>query len=108
MEEGAQRVTHAVGLPPLSEKQWQRQVVELARLHRWMVRYDWTRIHGVAGYPDLTLVRPPRLVYLELKTDRGRITRAQQDWIDTLADVPGVVAAVVRPADWEYVRRLLE
>jgi hypothetical protein len=61
----------------MTERDFQRAVVELARLMGWRVHHTrpaltqrgrWlTPIQGDAGFPDLVLCRPPRLVLAELK-----------------------------------------
>jgi hypothetical protein len=68
--------------PPMSEKDWQAQVVQLAGTFGWMVQHSrpaqvgdrWmTAITGNVGFP-------------ELKTETGRMATAQTEWRDTLAD----------------------
>lgn len=51
------------------------------------------------GFPDLVIVGSDGLLFRELKTDRGRLTRAQQTWLDTLYRT-GADATVWRPVDW--------
>jgi hypothetical protein len=59
-----------------------------------------------SGYPDLTLVRH-RLVYVELKSQTGRLSDDQRAWLDALSRVPGVVARVIRPSDWTELIHIL-
>lgn len=73
----------------------------------------WRRYHtyrskrSPAGFPDLVLVRPPELIFWELKSAAGKATPEQIGWIQDLADC-GVEARIVRPADYEdALRRLL-
>ena len=74
----------------MTEREFQRAVVELARLMGWRVHHtrpaltragEWrTPIQGDAGFPDLVLCRPPRLILAELKRNAGgwrRCKRAQ-------------------------------
>ena len=79
----------------------------LAKLYGWLHFHDYDSRHSVPGYPDLTLVRGERLIYAELKTERGRLTEAQRDWLERLgrtcaetyvwrpSDLP-VIAAILR------------
>ena len=60
-------------------------------------------IHSDAGWPDLALVRPPRFIAAELKSDRGQLTDDQAQWLDLLDACAGVEAYVWRPADWDRV-----
>jgi hypothetical protein len=53
------------------------------------------------GWPDVVLVRPPRMLFVECKTHTGRLSPSQVVWMDLLADVPGVETYVVRPADFD-------
>ena len=47
----------------ISEKDFQRQVLELARLYRWHAYHPALSKWSERGWPDLALVRPPRLVF---------------------------------------------
>lgn len=59
---------------------------------------------SVSGVPDLFMVRPPLLLVLELKSQSGRASIEQLDWITDLQHCgPGVEAYVVRPADWPHL-----
>ena len=99
--------------PPMSEKDWQAQVVELAGTFGWMVQHSrpaqvgdrWmTAITGQVGFPDLVLAhRTKGVIFAELKTDTGRMATAQTEWRDTLAGHvewylwrPSDIAAVMR------------
>ena len=57
------------------------------------------------GFPDLTLVRDGRLVFLELKTEKGKATAEQESWVAALALVPGVHAEIVYPRDLDRLLR---
>lgn len=84
-----------------SEAAFQAAVVELATYRGWMAMHIHDSRRGLgAGYPDLTLVheRTGELLFAELKTHKGRVSQAQQRWIDALA-AGGHVVKVWRPAD---------
>ena len=96
----------------MREADWQATVVAAARYLGWLVWHPYDARRSAAGYPDLTLVRPggngtARLVFLELKTERGRVRPEQQVWLDALSQVPGVVAMVARPSQWDEVLEVL-
>ena len=91
----------------LTEKQWLHQVTDLAKLYRWRTYHPWLSIHSARGWPDLALVRPPRLVLAELKTDRGKTTPSQDEWLELLGACPGVEVYLWRPADFNDVVRML-
>lgn len=91
----------------MSEKQFLQQVRDLARLFGWLEYHTWNSLHSTAGFPDLVLVRPPRVIFAELKAERGRLTLAQQAWLDALRQCEGVEVYLWRPADLEQIVRVL-
>jgi len=89
-------------MPPVTEKEFDAQIRQLARLLGWTTYHPWRSVHSEAGYPDLTLVRPPRLIFAELKADRGKLTWAQRNWL-SLLEACGIECYVWRPADWKAI-----
>ena len=100
-------LTRAHPLPPTSEAQWLRQIVDLARILGWTTYHPWLSIHSERGWPDLALCRPPRLVLAELKSATGKTTAPQDRWLDLLRDCPGVEVHVWRPTDIETIAEVL-
>jgi hypothetical protein len=94
-------------LPPLTERQWQQQVTDLAKLRGWWVYHPLLSKWSEPGWPDLTLIRPPRMVLAELKSDRGKISDAQRRVFALLDQVDGVESYVWRPADFDSVKDTL-
>src|SRR5688500_15836495 len=92
----------------ISEKQFQAQIVALARLNGWRVYHPYDSRRSTAGWPDLALARlcpsqrgvTTELVFLECKVEAGRLTEAQRDWLFVLGAVPGIVAKVVSQSVW--------
>jgi hypothetical protein len=89
------------------EKEFQDSVVELALTRRWRVWHDNDSRRNAAGLPDLLLVRPPRVVFAELKAERGRLSAEQERWQEELGRCPGVEVHVWRPSDWDEIERTL-
>jgi hypothetical protein len=88
--------------PAPTEKQFAQQVTDLARLLGFKVYRTWISIRSPSGFPDLILVKPGRkLILAELKSERGRLTEAQEVWLKLLRQVPGIEVHVWRPSDWE-------
>ncbi len=92
---------------PQTEKDFQRTVVELAKLRGWLVYRTWLPIHSPAGFPDLFLARRGAAVALELKSERGKASDKQLEWIAALDAVPGITARLVQPSDWESIQEVL-
>jgi hypothetical protein len=95
----------------MTEKQFQQQILDLARLMGWKVYFTWNSVHSPAGFPDLAMVRGARLIFAELKTDTGKVTPAQTEWLDALKTVQGKFVSVEvylwRPADFDQIVSLL-
>lgn len=85
--------------PGPTEKEWMATVVEYARLRGWMVYHTHDSRRSEAGFPDLTLVKGERLMFVELKRDGLNPTPAQQAWLKALEGA-GAETYVWRPADW--------
>ena len=92
-----------------TEKDWSQVVTDYAGLRGWLVYRTWRSVHSPSGYPDLTMVRGERLVVAELKTEKGKLSPSQKDWLERLRGVPGIeVFGPWRPSDWPAVRDLLQ
>jgi hypothetical protein len=97
----------------LTEAAFQKQVIDLAHLHRWRVahfRPARTTVGGKetwrtavsadgAGFPDLVLARNGVVLFRELKSDHGKASPDQLAWL--LA----VRGAIWRPADWDRIEK---
>lgn len=64
----------------------------LLRYHTWMAK------NSPRGFPDLVLAGPAGHIFRELKTETGKLTTAQQEWIGRLT-AGGADAGVWRPSD---------
>lgn len=105
-------------LRAISEAQWQHQVEQIARLHDWRLfhapdnrpvtaRSGRRYVQNIrAGFPDLVLVRGPRLLFAELKRETGRLSDEQHAWLNDLARASAEVY-VWRPSDLSEVHAVL-
>lgn len=95
--------------PFFSERQWQEQITDWAARREWLWYHPHRSEHSPAGFPDLVLCRPPRVVYLELKRNRpspGHPTADQQEWLDALRE-SGQEAWCLWPDDFDLMIELL-
>ena len=95
----------ATPLADLTEKEWQAQVVELARTLGWRHYHTYRSKRSPSGFPDLVLVRD-RVVFLELKREKGKLTDDQKGWLRAL-EAAHAEAYVVRPRDLEALAAIL-
>jgi hypothetical protein len=101
------RVRRIKELLTFSEAQWQRYVLDIAKRGKWRAYHTYDSRRSHKGYPDLTLCRPPRLVYVELKTQKGRLRPEQEEWGEALKQCPGVEYYLWRPSHEPEVREVL-
>lgn len=85
----------------MTEKQFQTQIVMVAKANGWIVYHTYDSRRSEPGFPDLVLVRD-RVLFRELKTDTGRISQAQQEWGDVLTKA-GADFKVWRPSDLKAI-----
>jgi hypothetical protein len=91
----------------VSERDLTSFVADTARLLGWRRYHTWLAKHSAAGFPDEVLLRPPRLVFAELKSDRGKLKDAQAGCLTELAEVLGLEVYVWRPADMDAIAEVL-
>jgi hypothetical protein len=107
--------------PRISERRFMAQVVRLAELLGWRAWHDNATnaprackacaarlpvVRNAAGMLDLILMRRPRVVWAELKADRGKLTDEQ---LATLIELRAShqEAYVWKPSDWKTIERIL-
>lgn len=95
----------------VTERDFQASVRELARVCGWRVYATHDSRRSPAGFPDLVMVhkRSGRIIFAELKSERGRATREQLDWLADLERhaCDGVTVALWRPSDWPTIEATL-
>jgi len=100
----------------ISEKVFTAQIIRMAQMFGWMTahfrpgkqgsRYV-TAVQGDGvGFPDLVLIKPGRVIFSELKSEKGRLTPGQSHWLD-VAKAAGVEAYVWRPSMINEIERQL-
>lgn len=90
----------------MKEIQYQRRVTETCNYLGLRYYHTYDSRMNVAGYPDLTIVGPGGVLFVELKADKGRVTPQQEAWIRELR-AAGSRAFVSYPKDWEMLLREL-
>lgn len=91
-----------------TEKSFQQKVIDLARLQGWKVYHTYDSRRSEPGFPDLVLVKPGKLVFAECKTDSGKPTEAQKEWLIALAESSHPECYLFKPANWDKIETLLQ
>jgi hypothetical protein len=89
-------------LMKMSERVFQRLVVEAAERRGWMVYHTYDSRRSRAGYPDLTMVRGGVVIFAELKKMGEKPKPEQKQWLDAL---PNSFFWV--PTDMDAIKTLL-
>ncbi len=89
----------------MSEDQWQATIMDLAFALQWDAYHTHDSRGSQPGFPDLVLVRD-RVIFAELKTERGRTTAQQYGWQLRLKDA-GAETYIWRPRDYPQVEQTL-
>ena len=78
----------------------------VAAMLGWQLRYHTLRSKGSqSGFPDRVLVRD-RIVYVETKSEKGKPSPSQIEWLDGLTKA-GAEVYLWRPSDWDECARIL-
>jgi len=93
---------------PVTETDLREQIRTLCKLYGWIMYFTWQSIHSPRGFPDLVLANPEqkRVIFAELKTEKGKVTANQEEWLNTLKAC-GQTVYVWRPADIEAIAEIL-
>lgn len=101
----------------ITERDFLAQVIDLAHVYHWRVahfrpsrtKYGWTTAVQAdgAGFPDLVLVRPPRCLFVEVKTETGQPSDKQYEWLRELSGCPGISVCIWRPHQFEEIAQIL-
>jgi Holliday junction resolvase len=73
----------------------------------WMVYHTYDSRRSTAGFPDLVLVKPPVVVFAELKTEKGTPSKAQDEWLEQLGLCTDLSVHLWRPSDWDEIEERL-
>jgi len=90
-----------------SEAHFMNRIRRRAKLLGWEDFHQQDSMGTRAGLPDLILVRPPRVIFAELKSEHGRLTRAQRHTLANLMGCPGVETYIWKPHDMDTIWNIL-
>jgi len=104
----------------MTERAFMRRVLRFAKAHGWKAFHPAPARFGHAwrtpyagngqGFPDLVLVRPPQVLFVEVKCGGRTPTPAQREWLSALGQCTAVHACVWRESDWDagVIQKILQ
>lgn len=111
VHESVSRHTIGIGtmidLSHVSEKAFQSMLVKTAKELGYTQFHVFDARRSNPGFPDLVLIKPPRIIFAELKREGGHPTPAQRDWLEMLKACPGVETFLWYPSDWDDIVKIL-
>ncbi len=87
----------------MTEAELQSLITDAATAYGWIWHHETDSRRSPAGFPDLVMVRGRHVLFMELKSERGRLSVEQLGWTTALERVDTIATAVVRPADADAV-----
>jgi len=108
-------------MPYITEADFQKQVIELAHLFGWKVcefrkarlkkrGQDTYRTPFGAdgmGFPDLVLAREGRLIFIEVKSEKGELSLEQSEWLEVLKATGKCETFLLYPSDFDIIVKIL-
>jgi len=104
----------------VSEKEFATQVEDLLKVFGWHwthFRPGWSKkgyrtpIKGHKGFPDYVAVRNGTCLFIEIKSEEGKLTPEQEDWQNLLQRVArcslGIQYWLWKPSDAERMVEIL-
>ena len=91
----------------ITEKAFEGQVKDLAKVFGWRYYHTWRSIHSPAGFPDCVFVRLSRLVFAELKSNKGKLSLEQEAWLEDLKATEKCEVYLWRPSDIDSIVEVL-
>lgn len=84
----------------LTEKQFESQVKDLAKIfHVDKYYHPFLSKWSEKGFPDCTIIKVPRLIFAELKSEKGKLSPAQAEWLELLRQCKTVEAYLWRDGE---------
>ena len=98
-------------LAEISEKEFQSQVIELARKCGYLIYHTYDSRRCVSGFPDLILVHPARvdcgIIVAELKRETATATKEQVEWLTAFGRSGCGKVYLWRPSDLPVIAEIL-
>lgn len=114
----------------VAEASFMAQIKQLARLNGWLYYHTGRSEGSDEGFFDVVMVHPRmrRIIFVEIKTEEGRLSRTQKEWREATEVIAITLATILvevgkvdlnrietwpvayfewRPSDWPESERVL-
>ena len=91
-------------LAGISEKELQTAILEALGYMGWRVFHVYDSRRSNPGFPDVLAIKGSRIVFVELKSEKGKIRPEQVEWLDDLVETHSEVY-LVRPSSQDAFMR---
>ena len=92
----------------LTESELQQKIIDRATALGWLVYHTYDSRRSSAGFPDLVLARKGRVLFVEVKSEKGRLTKDQAKWLRELGiSSQSHEVDVWRPSDMAGIEKAL-
>ncbi len=68
----------------LTEAQLQEMIIARAKALGWLVYHTYDSRRSAPGFPDLVLCRSGQVLFIEVKSEKGKLSKAQDKWLTEL------------------------
>jgi len=101
----------------LTESELQQRIIDRAEALGWLVYHTYDSRRSASGFPDLVLAREGRVIFVEVKAEKGRLSKSQAEWLRELGiGKPSIQSEYVyrshevyvwRPSDIAWIKDVL-
>lgn len=91
----------------MPERELQEFVRVAAKQFGWLYFHVHDSRHSPSGFPDCVMVRGIRLIFAELKREKGRLSTGQQTWATALLFGSNAEYYIWRPSDRDDILEVL-
>lgn len=79
------------------------KIRSVAKAHGWLTYHVFDARRSEVGFPDLVLTNGTSVLIYELKTNTGKVTKEQADWLALFAHTGKVECGTWRPRDFPAI-----
>jgi len=92
----------------IKEKDFMQQIIDAARYKGWLVYHTYDSRRSATGFPDLVMLKDKRLIFAEIKREKGKVAEFQYQWLKALKGTNRCEVNVWKPSDWNSIMSTLK